>query len=73
MEDRLPNLKKASCYQDGTSYGTPVSRWMNLSKFDVEWAVFEIERMRNVTDNARDELARLRKENAELLAKLGER
>ena len=73
MEDRLPNLKKARCYQDGTSYGTPVSSWMHLSKFDVEWAVWEIERMRNVTDNARDELARLRKENAELLAKLGER
>ena len=73
MEDRLPNLKKARCYQDSTSYRTSVSSWMHLSKFDVEWAVWEIERMRNVTDNARDELARLRKENAELLAKLGER
>ena len=50
MQDRLENLKNARCYEDRDGYGYRTSRWINLSKFDIEWSVFEIERLRE--DNA---------------------
>jgi hypothetical protein len=46
MQDRLENLKAARCWKDEHSYGKSCSSWIGLSKFDVEWAVFEIETLR---------------------------
>ena len=47
MQDRLSNLKEARCYIDRTEMNVVISRWIGLSKFDVEWAAWEIERLRD--------------------------
>lgn len=54
MEDRLENLKKATCYGDTDGIGYKSSKWINLSKFDVEWAAWEIERLRMEKNYAHD-------------------
>lgn len=50
MADRLDNLKNAKClveaWEQKYGVGGHHTRWVNLYPSDVEWAVTEIERLR---------------------------
>lgn len=55
MTDKLDNLKTAKCLMEGWEQkyglGGHYTRWVDLRPSDVEWAVAEIERLREELDN----------------------
>lgn len=56
MSDLIERLQKARCYKDENSFGARSTRWLHLVPCDIDYAIREIERLRDENERLKEKV-----------------